>query len=100
MIVSTPQNLTNSRRRQERRLQSASRVVDAMRRGQSLHCCFDLHEGLGATWRLSGGRRVANHAAELAICNPSVVASDATLFPTLQLHSQAYRFTPTRGEPA
>jgi hypothetical protein len=95
MILPTPQNSPNSRR-QERRLQSAERVVGEMRRGKALHCYFDPHEGLGAIWNLSCGRRVSNKAAELAIRDPHIVPVDSSLFPGLQLFSQAYRFTAQR----
>jgi hypothetical protein len=82
--------LRNTRRRQERRLQSAERVVNEMRRGQALHCRFDTHEGEGAVWKLSGGYRVGNQAAETAISNPHVVAVDIPLFPGF--FSQVYRY--------
>jgi hypothetical protein len=68
----------SERRRQLRLNRQKREVIDALQRGETLHC---MHSESGPRWRLSAGRAVSADVARLVIANTSVNGDGDALFP-------------------
>jgi hypothetical protein len=84
----------DTRRRYARRLdrqnESVARIVDAMRRGATLHLH---HTQIGGCWWLSTGRAVAAKTARQVTLSPLVVPAHNALFADAPSQSFRYRFS-------
>jgi hypothetical protein len=87
MTIRTAVQFRNQARKFDRRISGLATVLCALRGGQTLQLH---HTSLSHEWRLSGGQRVSDATAKLAIQDHHVVGVGDTLF--ADTRSQTYRY--------